>query len=191
MFGFSIEASAAIPFLTFLGAILGAALGATLGAFGGFRVARFNQQAERERWYLNDLLGYKVKVFLTLSEAMTNCHDGLRELEINVPATRREFEQGAAALLRAFEQAYNAAWLYFTEEQKEKFSAVLSHFRIATTGIWHLSPARREEEHDARTFESRVAQVDILKRYEAVAEARQALRQVLNPKALQELEKKL
>lgn len=146
------------------------------------------RESEEKRWYAEFFLGRKIDALNNLYAALVDCHFTMNFYGNIPPSTLQEFKEKVQPKEEAYLRAKVIASIYLDDEADKIMSQALEAFRQASMAIWlHLPddqcPANKN------SFDQSIRNLDWERFIETYEKAIVCLKDMLNPKVLEHIEK--
>ena len=169
------------------------ALMATASTISGVIIAGYydskRRGSEEKRWYADYFLGKKIDALNNLYASLVDCHSTLNLFGNNPPLTLNEFKENVETTVKAYKRAKAMASVYLDEDGDKILSKSLGAFQQAYLAIW-LSLPDKELSVSKSSYSSETRNLDWENFYNAYKDSEKYLREKLNPKVLNSIERK-
>ncbi|MDI6869275.1 MAG: hypothetical protein QMD88_06810 [Coprothermobacterota bacterium] len=146
------------------------------------------RESEERRWYADYFLGRKIDALNNLYAALVDCHFTLNFYGNCPPSTLQEYKEKVQPKEEAYLRAKVMASIYLDEEADKIMSNALGAFRQASFAIF-LSLPEGECPLNKNSYDSKIRDFDWKVFSEAYEKAVACLKDKLNPKVLERVEK--
>ncbi len=164
------------------------AASALLGVLITQRYESRRRESEERRWYADYFLGRKIDALNNLYATLVDCHFAMNFYGNCSPSTLQEFKEKVLPKEDAYLRAKVMASIYLNQEGDKTMSEALGAFRQANMAIW-LNLPDDQCSVDKNSYDQSIRRLDWKRFSNTYEKAVACLKDTLNPKILERVEK--
>lgn len=164
------------------------AVSVLLGVLITQRYESRKRESEEKRWYADFFLGKKIDALNNLYAALVDCHFTMNFYGNIPPTTLQELKEKVHPKEEAYLRAKVMASIYLNDEADKIMSAALGAFRQASMAIW-LSLPDDQIPVNKNSYSREIRILDWARFIETYEKAVDCLKNMLNPKVLERIER--
>ncbi len=161
---------------------------ALLGVLITQRYESKKRESEERRWYADYFLSRKIDALNNLYATLVDCHFIMNFYGNFPPSTLHEFKEKVQPKEEAYLRAKVMASIYLDSEAEKIFTSALAAFRQASMAIW-LNLPDDQCPANKKSYSDEIKSMNWDRFVDTHEKAVECLRNLLNPKVLEEVKK--